>query len=597
MTLTTKIISATIGSIAACVAIGLIVQRGVIRDQGIELTRNTMRAAVLEAENVRESISSLNKRNAFDMKQLLEEFHKEGDLRNSTLYRTIPVVAAWEAVARVAEKEGYEFRIPKHQARNPKNNPLPEETEILTGFEKGGLEEYFKVDRTRNEIVFARPITLTADCLTCHGDPKNSPTGDGKDVVGFPMEGWKVGEVHGAFVLKSKLDRVDRVVTAGMNETLVWVVPGGLLIALAFYLLNRVFVVRPLNAALQSIDQTSDQVAAASREIAASSQTLAGSASEQAASLEETSASLEEMSSMTKRNAENARTAKTTAAQARQSADGGATEVRELLTAMEAIKIASQDITKILKSIDEIAFQTNILALNAAVEAARAGEAGAGFAVVADEVRTLAQRCATAARETAAKIEDSVVKSQQGSEISGRVARSFEGIQRNVQELDQLVAEISNASQEQSQGINQVTIAVAQMDRVTQSNAASSEESASASEELSAQARNLKGAVQTVQELFLGQGGSRNQEPAAAAPSHFAAPSPAPSRSEHLSRTQHPAHPSGAKKAPASGGFILHRNGTDHHFPAGDSSSRPSQGGSTRGEFIPMPDDKDSGHA
>jgi methyl-accepting chemotaxis protein len=139
MTLTTKIIAATIGSITVCVAVGLVVQRGVIRDQGIELTRNTMRAAVLEAENVRESISSLNKRSAFDMKQLLDAYHKEGDLRNSTLYRTIPVVAAWEAVARVAEKEGYEFRIPKHQARNPKNNPLPEEEEILAAFEKVGL--------------------------------------------------------------------------------------------------------------------------------------------------------------------------------------------------------------------------------------------------------------------------------------------------------------------------------------------------------------------------------------------------------------------------------------------------------------------------
>jgi len=464
MTLTTKIIAATIGSITVCVAVGLVVQRGVIRDQGIELTRNTMRAAVLEAENVRESISSLNKRSAFDMKQLLDAYHKEGDLRNSTLYRTIPVVAAWEAVARVAEKEGYEFRIPKHQARNPKNNPLPEEEEILAAFEKGGLEEYFKVDRTRNEIVFARPITLTADCLTCHGDPKHSPTGDGKDLVGFPMEGWKVGETHGAFVLKSKLDRVDRVVTAGMNSTLVWVVPGGLLIALAFYLLNRVFIVRPLNTALESIDQTSDQVAAASR-------------------------------------------------------------------------------------------------------------------------------------ETAAKIEDSVTKSQQGAEISGRVARSFEGIQRNVQELDLLVAEISNASQEQSQGINQVTIAVAQMDRVTQSNAASSEESASASEELSAQARNLKGAVQTVQELFMGRVGSGNQEPAAADPTHVVAPSPVPSRTAPPSRSQSPAHPSGAKKAHASGGFVLHRNGMDHPFPASNPPSRPAQVSSSRGEFIPMPDDKDSGHA
>jgi methyl-accepting chemotaxis protein len=201
MTLTTKIISATIGSIAVCVAVGLLVQRKVIRDQGVELTRGTMRAAVLEAENVRESISALNKRNAFNLAQMAEDYRKGGDLRNSTLYHTIPVVAAWEAIAKVAEKEGYEFRIPKHQARNPKNNPLPEEEPILTLLNKGDVEEYFRVDTAKNEIVFARPITLTADCLHCHGDPKTSASGDGKDIVGFPMEGWKVGEVHGAFLL------------------------------------------------------------------------------------------------------------------------------------------------------------------------------------------------------------------------------------------------------------------------------------------------------------------------------------------------------------------------------------------------------------
>ena len=583
MTLTTKIIAATIGSIAVCVAVGLAVQRTVIRDQGIALTRNTMRAAVLEAENVRESVSTLNKRNAFDMTRMLAEFHKDkgADLRSTTLYRTIPVVAAWEAVAKVAEKEGFEFRIPKNQARNPKNTPTPEEEEILKQLEKGDVEEYFRVDSKNNQIVFARPIVLTADCLECHGDPKRSASGDGKDAVGFAMENWKVGEVHGAFVLKSDLGRVDKVVRAGMNATLIWVVPGACLIALGFYLVNRIVVVRPLNTALHSIDLSSDQVAAASREIASSSQALAGSASQQAASLEETSASLEEMNSMTRRNAESARTAKQTAAKARESADLGATEVRALLNAMEAIKQSSTEITKILKNIDEIAFQTNILALNAAVEAARAGEAGAGFAVVADEVRSLAQRCANAARETAAKIEDSVQKSQQGSEISARVAHSFEEIQGNVQHLDTLVAEIATATTEQSQGINQVALAVTQMDRVTQSNAASSEESASASEELSAQARTLKEAVYTVQRLFMGAA-KEDAGQASTAPAHSrhtATPTPTPTR---------PA----ASASASPGQYVLHRNGTDHAFPAqGPSVSKPAD--SRRGEFIPMPEDEE----
>ena len=169
------------------------------------------------------------------------------------------------------------------------------------------------------------------------------------------------------------------------------------------------------------------------------------------------------------------------------------------------IKSSSQDITKILKNIDEIAFQTNILALNAAVEAARAGEAGAGFAVVADEVRNLAQRCAAAAKETAEKIDDSVRKSLHGEQLSVEVARSFDEIQTRVRQLDQLVAEIASASQEQSVGISQVNLAVTQMDKVTQTNAASAEESASASAQLNSQATSLKESVVELQLLVTGR--------------------------------------------------------------------------------------------
>jgi methyl-accepting chemotaxis protein len=229
--------------------------------------------------------------------------------------------------------------------------------------------------------------------------------------------------------------------------------------------------------------------------VAASSQALAEGSSSQAASLEETSASLEELSSMTKRNADSAQQAKLAATQARTSADVGAEHMRSMATAMSTIKASSDDIAKIIKTIDEIAFQTNILALNAAIEAARAGEAGLGFAVVAEEVRALAHRSSTAAKETAAKIEDSVSKSQQGAQISNEVAQSFETIQQQIRSLDTLVAEIATASNEQMQGINQVTTAVSQMDQVTQANAGSAEETAAASQELNAQASILSEAV------------------------------------------------------------------------------------------------------
>jgi methyl-accepting chemotaxis protein len=503
MKLGTKIISAAIGAIAISVLVGLIVQRSIIRDQGIELTRSTMRAAVLEAENVRGSISALN--DSFDKPKLLAEYKKTGDLRGSTLYDTIPVVAAWQAIAKVAEKEGFEFRVPKHQARNEKNNPTPEEEEILKVLETGQTDEYFKVDSAHNQVVFARPIKLTADCLACHGDPKNSVTGDGKDAVGFTMENWKVGEIHGAFVLKSKLDRVDTVVRAGMLATLGWIVPISILIGFGFYQLNRILIVRPLSSSISSIDLASEQTSAASEQVSVASQSLAGGASEQAASLQETSASLEEMASLTQRNADSANKAKELANQTRAAADTGAADVSEMNEAMDQIKVASDNIAKIIKTIDEIAFQTNILALNAAVEAARAGEAGMGFAVVADEVRNLAQRSAQAAKETAAKIEDSIQKSGRGVTISSKVAVSLQEIVTRAREVDELVHEIANASKEQHLGIQQINKAVAQMDKVTQSNAASAEESASGAEELNAQAFMLKDAVLELQALVTGQ--------------------------------------------------------------------------------------------
>jgi methyl-accepting chemotaxis protein len=201
------------------------------------------------------------------------------------------------------------------------------------------------------------------------------------------------------------------------------------------------------------------------------------------------------MSSMTKRNAENAQKANDLAKQARQAADKGAADMQTMNAAMEALQVSSDDIAKIIKTIDEIAFQTNILALNAAVEAARAGEAGMGFAVVADEVRNLAQRSAQAAKETAAKIEGAIDKTAQGVGISGQVTQTLNEIVIKARLVDELVAEVANASREQTSGITQINTAVGQMDKVTQSNAANAEESAAAAEELNSQAVVMKQAV------------------------------------------------------------------------------------------------------
>ncbi len=278
-------------------------------------------------------------------------------------------------------------------------------------------------------------------------------------------------------------------------------------------------ITRPVKAVADAISAGAEQTVSAAGQVSSSSQSLAEGASEQAASLEETSSSLEEMSSMTKRNAENAQKANDLAKQARSAADKGISDMQSMNAAMDAIKVSSDDIAKIIKTIDEIAFQTNILALNAAVEAARAGEAGMGFAVVADEVRNLAQRSAQAAKETAGKIEGAITKTAQGVGISKQVAETLNEIATKARQVDELVAEVAGASREQTQGITQVNTAVGQMDKVTQSNAASAEESAAAAEELNAQAISMKKSVAELLQIV--GGNSQGVVPqTAVAPAH-----------------------------------------------------------------------------
>ena len=263
-----------------------------------------------------------------------------------------------------------------------------------------------------------------------------------------------------------------------------------------------------LKSLAKQLNAGANEVASAAHQVSSASQTLAEGSSEQAASIEETSTSLEALSSVTKRNAENANKANELAKQSRASADKGVADMEAMSTAMAAIKASSDDISKIIKTIDEIAFQTNILALNAAVEAARAGEAGMGFAVVADEVRNLAQRSAQAAKETAAKIDGAIGRTKQGVELTGKVASALNDIVTKAREMDELATEVAGAAREQSQGIVQINAAVGQMDRVTQNNAASAEESAAAAEELKAQAETMKHSLAELVKVV----GAQNQE-------------------------------------------------------------------------------------
>jgi methyl-accepting chemotaxis protein/methyl-accepting chemotaxis protein-1 (serine sensor receptor) len=213
---------------------------------------------------------------------------------------------------------------------------------------------------------------------------------------------------------------------------------------------------------------------------------------------------MEEMASMTRRNAESSEQAATLMSEVDGLVAQSNAALESMVASMAAIRDSSSRVGKIIKAIDEIAFQTNILALNAAVEAARAGEAGMGFAVVADEVRSLAQRSAQAARDTASLIEDSILRASEGSQKVETVSQSIEVITSSVSRVKTLVDDVSAASRQQAQGLDQVTQAVAQMERVTQRTAATAEESAAASEELNAQADATMAVVETLQQLVSG---------------------------------------------------------------------------------------------
>ena len=265
---------------------------------------------------------------------------------------------------------------------------------------------------------------------------------------------------------------------------------------------------KPVNRMIAGLNDGAQQVNDAAGQVSTASQQLAEGASEQASSLEETSAALEQMAAMTRRNAENAQQANEFASQARTAADEGDKTMAKLNAAMTGINQSSEQIGKIIKVIEEIAFQTNLLALNAAVEAARAGEHGKGFAVVADEVRNLAMRAAEAARETTGLIEDATSRSRDGVSVSEQVAQALSAIVGDVGKVTELMNGIARASEEQAQGVDQVNSAVSQMDKVTQQNAAGAEESASAAEELSAQAQTVKGFVDELADLV---GGARNR--------------------------------------------------------------------------------------
>jgi len=379
--------------------------------------------------------------------------------------------------------------------------------------EKGDLESLGKVvhelDQYQKALaqVVEDELEVESDVIACNEDAnmvKNAATALSRSAMAKAAEA------------QAEADE------ANLSLILVAAIIGALM---AFFITRG--ITKPIDRIISGLNEGADQVTEAASQVSTAGQQLAEGASEQASSLEETSSALEEMAASARQNADNAKQADTFMTESKRIIADANVAMKDTSKAMEEISASSEQISKIIKVIEEIAFQTNLLALNAAVEAARAGEHGKGFAVVADEVRNLAQRAAQAARETGDLIEQTVSRVTRGVEANQSTSASFIKIGDSAAKVADLVAQITRASSEQAQGVEQVNTAVSQMDKVTQANAAGAEESASAAEELYAQVENVRAVVLELVTLARGRGSmvakDGDQKPNAVAAPHAVA--------------------------------------------------------------------------
>ena len=419
--------------------------------------------------------------------------------------------------------------ITAFDARNEKNDPRQDQeagafrakllTDLTGQVDAGGSDSIVRIDTATNRMHYLRAIRLEESCMQCHGDPKTSPTGDGKDLTGFAMENWHPGMVHGAFEVVLPMSVCDAHIASFLGESFAWALPVCAVGLLLFWALLRRVLKDPLNRLAEQFRdvaegdgdltkrlslpredeigevghwfdqfasrihdtvaqarQLSGDVDGASRMISKESQRLAQGASTNAATIQEINASLLEINTFADRTATACDSASDGAGRAKQAVQRGNAEVDRLGQAMAAIQESSQAVTRVVGVIQDVSFQTNLLALNAAVEAARAGDAGRGFAVVAEEVRNLAQRSATAATETSQLIEQARERAEHGVKIASEFAQVLGSIDGETTRVGDLLHEAADSAKSQRQNVSQVATGVTELSQTTQDNAASAEE-------------------------------------------------------------------------------------------------------------------------
>ena len=498
MSFKTRILLTVIGACVVCSLGALFISARQAEEAGYQALNEKSAAILSRLEAARSFVATQGM-----LKGLVEEVaekYPDGNLPKETkeqILRVVPISASIALGNKSAEQDHYKFRVASLKPRNEKNLASADEAEFLRRFSADTtLKEISHIDTASNSYWLMRPVRVNAadGCMVCHGHPNTSPWGNGKDILGREMENMQDNDLVAMFKIESDLAPLqasisDRVKSAGL----------AILAVLTVCVLAAIFFVsRPLTKFLNSIkdivgslSKISSSVGTSATEISQGSNSLAEGSQSQASSLEETAATVEEISTLSGRNADNARSADQLAKEAQQAVSDSVVVMTQMVDAVNAIKDSSDETQKIIKSIDAITFQTNLLALNAAVEAARAGEAGAGFAVVAEEVRILAQRSAQAAQETADRVKNSSDLAHNGAAISETVSASLEKIIVNSRKTAEIIEEISLASSEQSTGLTHINQAVGELDRVTQQNAAAAEQSAAAAAHLREQTEDL----------------------------------------------------------------------------------------------------------
>lgn len=464
----------------------------------------------------------------------------------------VPIYASLVIGKKNAEVDHYNFRVFSDEPRRKENLASAVEMKIFEKFKSNSTLEEF-IENDGENVTLFRPVRLSKNqgCLTCHGNPNLSPWKNGKDILGYKMENWEDGHLHGVFAVSQNIDEVSKASMAGKTISpagwLILAIITGAVLAVLIGILIVSDPIRQLSGITKSLNVASQRVTGFSSDVAESSQILSQAATQQAASLEQTSASLEQITAMIAKSAGNAKEAATSTTESLKIVGEGQAAVSQMVKSMDEIQTSQDELAKQVegnnnqmseilgviheinaktKVINEIVFQTKLLSFNASVEAARAGEHGKGFSVVAEEIGNLARMSGDSSKQIANMLDGGITKVEKivktsrsdmekfltsgkervelGVSQANRCSAVLKKILANAEHVSLLAAGISQSSLEQAQGITEINKALNQLDMVTQQNTATSETTASAAHELSEQGKTLSTVLEKLNETVSG---------------------------------------------------------------------------------------------